>query len=123
MGICTVRILLADDHPGFSEIVERLLEPHLLEPPFQVVGKVKNGRDLVEAALKLQPDLIITDISMPLLNGIEAVRKLKESGSRAKVVFLTVHSDPDFVCACFAAGASGYVVKARMATDLSPAVR
>jgi DNA-binding NarL/FixJ family response regulator len=71
----------------------------------------------------LQPDVIITDISMPILSGIEAAKQLKESGSRAKVVFLTVHSDPDVVRACLNAGASGYVVKPRMDTDLVPAVR
>jgi DNA-binding NarL/FixJ family response regulator len=71
----------------------------------------------------LQPDVIITDISMPILNGIEAAKQLKESGSPAKVVFLTVHSDPDFVRACLNAGASGYLVKLRMATDLLPAIR
>jgi DNA-binding NarL/FixJ family response regulator len=72
----------------------------------------------LEAAAKLDPDLIVTDISMPSLNGIEAVKKLKESGCRAKVVFLTLHSDHEFVRACFEAGATGYVLKPRIATDL-----
>ena len=113
-----VRILVADDHPGVRELVE-----DMLQPTFEVVGTVDNGKALVETALRLQPDVIITDISMPILNGIEAAKQLKESGSPAKVVFLTVHSDPDFVRACLNAGASGYLVKLRMATDLLPAIR
>jgi len=73
--------------------------------------------------MKLGPDVIITDISMPVLNGIEAAIQLRASGSKAKVIFLTVHSDPEFVRACLAAGASGYVLKTRLATDLLPAVK
>jgi DNA-binding NarL/FixJ family response regulator len=77
----------------------------------------------VETARRLQPDVIITDISMPILSGIEAAKQLKESGSRAKVVFFTVHSDPEIVRACLNVGACGYVVKPRMDSDLLPAVR
>ena len=95
----------------------------ILEPIFEVIGKVADGKSLMEAASKLNPDLIVTDISMPILNGIEAVKNLKESGSRAKVVFLTVHTDNEFVKLCFEAGASGYVWKPQMATDLLFAVR
>jgi DNA-binding NarL/FixJ family response regulator len=113
-----VRILLADDHAGVRELVEGMLEP-----TFEVIGTVGNGKALVETARRLQPDVIITDISMPILSGIEAAKKLKESGSRAKVVFLTVHSDPDIVRACLNVGACGYVVKPRMDSDLLPAVR
>jgi DNA-binding NarL/FixJ family response regulator len=113
-----VRILVADDHAGVRELVESMLEP-----TFEVIGTVDNGRALVETARRLQPDVIITDISMPILSGIEAAKQLKESGSRAKVVFLNVHSDPDFVRACLNVGACGYIVKLRMDSDLLPAVR
>ena len=113
-----VRILLADDHPHFSELVESLLGP-----TFEVVGKVCDGRALFDTALKLKPDIIITDISMPVLNGIEAVNELQRSGCRSKVIFLTVHSDLDFVRTCLAAGAYGYIVKPRLALDLFPAIR
>jgi len=113
-----VRILLADDLPAVRELVKEIVEP-----TFDVVGMVGDGEALLEAALSLQPDVIITDISMPTLSGVEAAKRLQESGSRALVVFLTVHSDPDFVNACLSAGASGYVVKIRMDTDLLPAVR
>jgi DNA-binding NarL/FixJ family response regulator len=113
-----VRILVADDHAAVRVVVEYMLEPH-----FEVIGTVDNGRDLLETARRLQPDVIITDISMPILNGIEAARQLKASGSKTKVIFLTVHSDPDFVRVCKNAGASGYVLKLRMDSDLLPAIR
>jgi DNA-binding NarL/FixJ family response regulator len=113
-----LRVLLADDHPSVLRMVE-----NTLEPMFEVVGKVADGKSLLEAAGKLDPDLIVTDISMPILNGIEAIKNLKESGSRAKVVFLTVHADLEFEKACFEAGASGYVLKPQMDTDLLSAIR
>lgn len=112
-----VRVLLADDFPAFTDLIEALLEP-----AFEVVGKVSDGESLVRAALELQPDVIITDISMPILSGIEAVRKLREVGSRTEVVFLTIHSGADFVRICLAAGALGYVVKSRLDRDLLPAL-
>jgi DNA-binding NarL/FixJ family response regulator len=113
-----VRILLADDHPLLlKEAVS------LLEPTFEVVGRVGDGKSLFESAMKLQPDVIVTDISMPILNGIEAANRLKVSGCRSKIVFLTVHSDPEFVRACQATSALGYVVKSQMAIDLVPAIR
>jgi DNA-binding NarL/FixJ family response regulator len=112
------RILLADDHPDLLKTVERQLEPE-----FEVVGKVLDGQLLLEEAMRLKPDVIVSDISMPLLNGIEAADQLRESGCQSRIVFLTVHSDPDFVSVCLAAGALGYVVKSRMNTDLVPAIR
>jgi len=111
-------MLVADDHCGVRELVEEMLEP-----AFEVVRRVDNGKSLVDVAMRLQPDVIITDISMPILSGIEAVRRLQRSGSRARVIFLTVHSDPDFVRVCMNLGASGYVVKIRIETDLLSAVR
>jgi len=113
-----VRVLLADDHPHFSEMLE-----NLLFPGFQVIGKVGDGRALVAEALRLKPDLILTDISMPVLNGIDAVDELRKLGSTTKVIFLTVHSDPEFVRSCLATGAFGYIVKPRVAVDLLPAIR
>jgi len=110
-------MLLADDHPHFSEMIETLLSP-----TFEVVGKVSDGQSLVQACVKLNPDVIISDISMPVLNGIEAAEQLKRSGTTAKIIFLTVHSGSDFVRACLATGALGYVVKPRAATDLLTAV-
>ncbi|HTP67811.1 MAG TPA: response regulator transcription factor [Dongiaceae bacterium] len=114
----TVRVLLADDHPHFAEMLERLLLPG-----FEVIGKVRDGRALVESVLRLKPDLILTDISMPVLNGIDAIEELRGMGSTTKVIFVTVHSDAEFVKSCLATGALGYVVKPRIALDLAPAIR
>jgi DNA-binding NarL/FixJ family response regulator len=94
----------------------------LLRPIFEIVGTVSDGQALIEAAARLEPDVIVTDISMPILNGIEAATQLSESGCKSKVVFLTVHTDSDFVRACLAASALGYVVKPSMVTDLLPAI-
>lgn len=112
------RVLLADDHPRFPE-----MEASLLEPEFEVVGKVGNGQALVDEAMRLKPDIIVTDISMPILDGIEAVDRLKESGCTSRIVFLSVHRDADFVSRCLSAGALGYVVKSRISSELIPAIR
>ena len=88
---------------------------------FDVVGTGTNGKDVLSAAERLKPDVVIVDISMPILNGIEAVRRLKESGSRAQVVFLTILEPADYVRAALATGALGYVVKPRLGVDLSVA--
>lgn len=111
------RVLLADDHTYVHQI-----ERSLLEAQFEVVGSVYDGQALIEAAVRLHPDLIITDISMPILNGIDAVNQLKNAGSTAVVIFVTVHTDPELTNACFAAGAAAHVPKTHMATDLLPAI-
>jgi DNA-binding NarL/FixJ family response regulator len=84
---------------------------------------VNNGRDAVAQAERLDPDVLVIDISMPILNGLEAAQRLKSAKLRGKVVFLTVHEDKDFVAAAFSAGASGYVTKENVDTDLVPAIR
>jgi len=111
-------VLLADDHPDFPQLVESLLGT-----TYEVVGSVSDGQALVEATLRLKPDVIITDISMPVLNGIDAIEQLRKSGCTSKIIFLTIHSGGDFVRACLALGAVGYVVKPRVATELLPAIR
>ena len=111
-------VLLADDHPKLTEMVASLLEP-----TFKVVGKVADGQALVEAASRLNPDLIITDISMPILDGIQAARELRKAGCTSKILLLSVHTDQDFVRACLAMSAMGFVAKPHMATDLLPAIR
>ncbi len=113
-----IRVLLADDHGDMLDTVALLLVSE-----FDVVGTVTNGKALLSAAERLKPDVVIVDISMPILNGIEAVRRLMESGSQAQVVFLTVHESSDYVHAALATGALGYVVKSRLASDLSVAVK
>jgi DNA-binding NarL/FixJ family response regulator len=116
--VARARILLADDH---KEIRDRAVR--LLEPEFEVIGAVSDGQALVHAFAQLKPDVCVIDISMPFLNGIEAAIKLRENGSEAKVVFLTVNEDSDFVRAALRTGALGYVVKSRMASDLCVAIR
>ena len=110
-----VSVLLADDHDDFLATVVRHLEPH-----FDVVGTVRNGQALVDEAVRLAPDMVVLDITMPVVNGIDAARKLKATGSRARIVFLTVHADPDYVQAALGAGALGYVLKSELASDLLP---
>jgi DNA-binding NarL/FixJ family response regulator len=112
------RILLADDHKGMRDRVVRLLESE-----FEMVGAMEDGRALLEAASMLKPDVCVIDISMPIVSGIEAAAQLKERGSTAKVIFLTVHDDPDFVQAALDTGALGYVLKSRMASDLRSAIK
>ena len=114
----TARILLADDHREIRDKVKRYLESE-----FNVLDAVENGRQLLDAAARLDPDLCLLDISMPVLDGIETATQLKESGSKAKVIFLTVHEDADFLQAALKTGASGYVIKRRMASDLHSAVK
>lgn len=111
-------VLLADDHGPMIERVKALLEAD-----FEIVGSVDNGRDLVSEAGRLQPDIILLDISMPILTGIEAAHQMRKNGIKARFVFLTVHERVEFVHACLAEGALGYVVKSRMASDLVTAVR
>ena len=112
-----MRVLLADDHPLLLERVAALLRSS-----FDVVGTACNGEELISEAMRLHPDVIVADITMPVFTGIEAAHQLREAGSRAKFVFLTVHPEDDFVQACQAEGALGYVVKSHMRTDLVPAI-
>ena len=114
----SVRLLLADDNPSMLQAARRILEP-----VFQVVGTVHDGQALLEAADALRPDVLIIDISMGMLNGLEAARILTRSECKPKIVFLTVHQDQEFVEEAFSVGALGYVVKPRLGTDLLPAVR
>ena len=111
-------ILLADDHAEFLAAVVRHLEPH-----FDIVRTVGNGQMLLDAAARLAPDVIVLDISMPVMNGIEAARRLKAAGAQAKIVFLTVHADQDYVRAALGSGALGYVLKSELASDLLPCLR
>ncbi len=112
------KILLADDHTIVIEGLRRVLEAE-----FELVGAVADGRALLSAAEKLRPDVIVTDISMPLLNGFEAVRQLKKAGSRAKVIFLTMHAEGGFAAEALRAGASGDLLKHSASEELVRAIR
>lgn len=111
------RILLADDH---QLVLQRVTA--LLETVFDVVGAARDGHEMVAEALRLQPDVIVADISMPGLSGIDAAHQLRQRGSKAKLVFLTIHAEDEFLNACLAECAMGYVVKAHMKKDLIPAI-
>jgi DNA-binding NarL/FixJ family response regulator len=112
------RVLLADDHKIVTEGLKGLLEPE-----FELVGTVEDGRALLAAAEKLRPDVIVADISMPLLNGIDSVRQIKKVHDEIKVVFLTMHPDVTYAVSAFEAGASGYVLKHSAPTELVTAIR
>jgi DNA-binding NarL/FixJ family response regulator len=112
------KLLLADDHTMFSQGLRGLLEDD-----FELVGSVGNGQDLLEAAMRLDPDVIVLDISMPVLNGFDAARALKKQGARAKIVFLTMHSDPGLVAEALRCGALGYVVKQSAGDELISVIR
>jgi DNA-binding NarL/FixJ family response regulator len=112
------RVLLADDHRVVAEGLRGLLQPH-----FEVVGIVSDGRELLAAAEALDPDVIIADVSMPSLNGIDAARRLRAAKSRAQVVFLTMHSEAAYAARALEAGASGFVLKHSAASELVTAVQ
>jgi DNA-binding NarL/FixJ family response regulator len=112
------RILLADDHPALLAATTALLEPQ-----FDIVGTATDGPALVSEALRLSPDVIVADITMPVFSGIDAAQRLRESAIPAKIVFLTVHSEEQFMKACMAEGALGYVLKSHMKAHLIPAIR
>jgi DNA-binding NarL/FixJ family response regulator len=111
------KILLADDHPPFAEAALAILKPH-----YDIVGIATDGAMLVSEALRLRPEVIVSDITLPIFNGIEAIHRLRISNSHARVVFLTVHAEEGFLKACMAEGAQGYVLKSRMKTQLIPAI-
>lgn len=90
---------------------------------YEVVGTAHNGSDLVTEPLRLQPDVIILDITMPFLNRIDAAHEIREGGATSKFVFVTIHEQPAFLHACFAEGALGYVTKSHLGTDLIPALK
>jgi DNA-binding NarL/FixJ family response regulator len=110
------RVLLVDDN-------EQMLDTatSVLADAFDIVGAVRDGRSALEAAGTLDPDIIVLDISMPGMGGLEVAARLKARGSRAKVVFLTVHDDEDLIRAARSAGAIGYVLKPRLASELPTA--
>lgn len=113
----TPRVLLADDHTLVLEGFRRIVEQRC-----QVVGTVEDGRSLLEAAVRLQPDLILLDISMPLLNGIDAARQVKKVLPDVKLVFVTMHADPAYVSEAFKAGAAAYLLKRSAARELDHAI-
>lgn len=112
------RVLLAEDHVLVSDGLSKLLEPH-----FTLVGTVADGRALVKAVKEHTPDIAIIDISLPLLNGLEAARQIKKCEPQTKLIFLTMHAEENFVKDAFKAGGSGYILKQSATAELVFAIR
>ena len=116
--MCRVKVLLADDHTLFLEALRRLLEPE-----YEVVGPVNDGRAALTAARKLKPDVVVLDIGMPLLNGLDAARQFHATSPAPKLIFLTMNPDPDVAREALRLGASGYLLKTSAASELGKAIR
>lgn len=110
--------MLADDHQSVIAKVRGTLGEE-----FEVIGTAEHGGQAVDSVLMQYADVLVLDISMPVLNGFQVAKRLQDANCRTKIVFLTIHEDPDFVAAAFAAGASAYVIKSRLNIDLIPAIR
>ena len=113
-----IRLLVADDHAAMREKVVGTLEVE-----YSVVGAVSDVQEMLDVESRIKPDVVILDISMPTINGIEAAIRLRQRASQARIVFVTVHEEPAFLQAALAAGALGYVIKSRLVSDLRLAVR
>ena len=112
-----IRVVFADDHQQMIAMVRQTLSEE-----FEIVGAVEDGKRAVNAVLALNPDALVIDISMPILNGLQAAKQLQTANCRTRVIFLSIYEGPDFLDAAFSAGASGYVSKARLSTELIPAI-
>ena len=112
-----LRVLLADDNPAMLEVVK-----HMLQKEFDIVGTLAQASAVVRDAPEIDPDVLVLDISMGELNGFEITRQLRRDKCATKIIFLTVHEELEFIRAAFDAGASGYVFKSRMNTDLRTAI-
>jgi DNA-binding NarL/FixJ family response regulator len=112
------RLMLADDHTILMEGFRKLLEPQ-----YEIVGTVSDGRTLIEMALQLNPDVIVADIGMPLMNGLEAGLRLKQQMPATKLIFLTMNEDPDLAVEAMRSGACGYLLKTSAADELIRAIQ
>ena len=111
------RILLADDHALVFEGLAKLMDDQ-----YELVGKVQDGRTLVQVAQEVEPDVLVVDISLPQLNGLDAARQIVKTVPRAKIIFLTMHADPAYAREAFQIGASGFLLKRSAAAELSQAI-
>jgi len=112
------RIVVADDHP---EVIKTLTK--ILNADFELVGSAKNGLEAIGAIAQFQPDILVTDIEMPMMDGIRVARHLRRINCAVKIVFISASSDPEIAGLAISSEASGFVLKSRMATDLAHAVR
>lgn len=113
-----VRILLADDHTLFCSLLRDLLEPE-----FEVVGSVRDGREMLEAASSLHPDVVLVDIGMPSLNGLDAGRRLKQLSPQVKLIYLTMNNSLEYAQEALRAGASAFILKNSLTSELLQAIR
>ena len=118
IAVDKIRVVSADDH---REVIAKIRG--VLGDEFEIVEAAENGNQAVIAVLTLNPDVFVTDISMPVLNGLQAARRIQKTNSRVKIIFLTIHEDRDFIAAAFSAGATAYVTKRRLSTDLVLAIQ
>lgn len=115
-----IRILIADDHSIVREGLKQLLE---LEEDFEVVGQASNGMETIERVKELNPDVLLLDINMPVMNGIKALKKLKEDGMTTKVIILTIHEDREYLLETMQIGAAGYILKDSDSASFFKAIR
>ena len=113
-----IRMVIAENHLA---MLAQLCQ--MVNQEYEVVRTVENGLDAYEAVLELQPDVVLLDITMPVMDGLLAAQRLRRAGSHVKIVLLSVYDDPDFIAAAFSSGADCYVAKTRLSTDLHPAIR
>src|SRR5690554_4480681 len=115
-----INVMIADDHSLMRKGLQQILE---LEDDIRVVAQAKNGEEAVEKALLTKPDVILMDINMPIKNGMEAIKELKERGSTARIIVLTIHEDREYLRKSMKAGASGYIMKDAESDQLIEAIR
>lgn len=113
-----IRVVVAENHPA---MLAQLCQ--LLANDYEILGTAENGHDACEAVLDLQPEIVLLDITMPIMDGLQAAQRLRQAGCQVKIILLSVYDDPDFIAAAFSSGADCYVAKARLGTDLDTAIR
>ena len=116
--MATIRVLLVDDN---GEMLTDLRDE--LSAEFEIAGTADSGEEAIRAVLRLDPDVIVLDITMPVMNGLQVASSLRDMHRRTKILFLTIHEEPEYISAAFSVGACGYVTKRRLASDLALAIR
>lgn len=116
--MATIRVLLVDDN---GEMLTDLRDE--LSAEFEIAGTADNGEEAIREVLRLDPDVIVLDVTMPVMNGLQVASSLRGMQRRTKILFLTIHEEPEYISAAFSVGACGYVTKRRLASDLALAIR
>jgi len=116
--VATIRVLLVDDN---GEMLTDLRDE--LSAEFEIAGTADNGEEAIREVLRLDPDVIVLDVTMPVMNGLQVASSLRDMHRRTKILFLTIHEEPEYISAAFSVGACGYVTKRRLASDLALAIR